>query len=343
MHGCVCFLREFPMQTIILPRTDLEVSRIAMGCWALAGDMTWGPQDEAAGIAAVRAALDAGINFFDTAEMYGNGASEQLLGKALAGVRDRAIVASKFNLEHSSAKQVMAACHRSLKHLGTDRIDLYQMHWPSRQTPREETWRAMERLREEGKIRYLGVSNFGVGDLRDLMAVGRPVSNQLPYNLLFRSIEFAILPRCVEAEIGVLCYSPLQHGLLTGKFRTAGDVPEGRARSRHFSSRRPLTRHGQPGCEAQTFQAVDRLRKLAAAIGRSTADVALAWLLAQRGVSSVLVGIRNPEQARSNAASAQWQLDEPTLAALTEASDPVKRALGENPDMWESDENSRYR
>ncbi|MDD4268866.1 MAG: aldo/keto reductase [Pirellulaceae bacterium] len=331
------------MQYTTLPGTDLAVSRIAMGCWALAGDMTWGPQDEAAGIAAIHAALDAGINFFDTAEAYGNGISEQMLGKALAGARDRAIVASKFNLDHSAAEQVAAACHRSLERLNADRIDLYQIHWPSRQTPREETWRALERLRDQGKIGYLAVSNFGVGDLEDLLVLGRPVSNQLPYSLLLRAIEFAILPQCIAEEIGVLCYSPLQHGLLTGKFRTADEVPAGRARSRHFSSRRPLTRHGQPGCEAETFAAIDRLCEIAAGLGRSAADVALAWLLAQRGVSSVIVGIRGPEQAQRNAAAAELHLDEATLAALTEATDPVKRILGENPDLWESDEHSRFR
>ena len=331
------------MQTTTLPRTDLEVSRVAMGCWALAGDMTWGPQDEAAGIAGIQAALDAGINFFDTAELYGNGISEAMLGKALCGMRDRAVIASKFGPEHASAGDVVASCERSLQFLQTDRIDLYQIHWPSRKVPWEETWRALEDLRDAGKIRYLAVSNFGNRDLKDLLRIGLPVSNQLPYSLITRMIEFDVLPHCIEQDIGVLCYSPLQHGLLTGKFRTADDVPEGRARSRHFSCRRRLTRHGEPGCEKQTFAAIDRLCRIGEELGRTPADVAMAWLLAQPGVSSVLVGIRSPEQARANAAAADLKLDEATLTALTEASEPVKQALGRNPDMWEGEAKSRYR
>lgn len=331
------------MQYTTLPRTDLEISRVAMGCWALAGDMTWGPQDESAGIAGIRAALDCGINFFDTAELYGNGRSEEMLGKALHGLWDRVVIASKFGVEHAAFADVVAACDRSLKRLQTDRIDLYQIHWPSREVPWEETWRALESLRDAGKIRYLAVSNFGPRDMEELLKIGLPVSNQLPYNLLMRAIELEVLPQCIERGIGVLCYSPLQHGLLTGKFRTADDVPEGRARSRHFSSRRRLTRHGEPGCEQQTFAAIDRLREISQQLGRSPTDVAVAWLLAQPGVSSVLVGIRNPQQAQSNALAADLELDQASLSALQEASMPVKQALGRNPDMWEGEPRSRYR
>ncbi|MHB8898678.1 MAG: aldo/keto reductase [Thermoguttaceae bacterium] len=331
------------MHSTTLPRTDLRISRVAMGCWALAGDATWGPQDEAAGIAGIRAALDAGINLFDTAELYGNGKSETLLGKALRGRRDEAVIASKFSPEHAEAGQVAAACERSLECLQTDHLDLYQVHWPSRAIGWEETWRAMESLRDAGKIRYLGVSNFGARDLQAQLEIGPPTSNQLPYNLVMRSIEYEILPWCLEHEVGVLCYSPLQHGLLTGKFRTADDVPEGRARSRHFSCRRRLTRHGEPGCEQQTFAAIDRLREIAAELGRSASDVAMAWLLARRGVSSVVVGIRDAQQARANAAATELRLDEAIVAALDRASEPVKEALGANPDMWEGEEKSRYR
>jgi len=331
------------MQYTTLPRTDLKVSRVAMGCWALAGDMTWGPQDEAAGIAGIHAALDAGINFFDTAELYGDGTSEAMLGKALRGMRDRAVIASKFSPDNASAEGVVGACERSLRHLDTDRIDLYQIHWPSREVPWEETWQAMEGLRDAGKICHLAVSNFGAGDIADQLKIGLPVSNQLPYNLITRSIEYEILPQCIEHDIGVLCYSPLQHGLLTGKFRTADDVPEGRSRSRHFSCKRRLTRHGEPGCERETFAAIERLHKISEGLGCTPSDVAMAWLLAQPGVFSMLVGIRSPQQAEANAAATQLVLDEATLAALNEASEPVKQALGRNPDMWEGEEKSRYR
>ena len=326
-----------------LPNTDIEVSTIAMGCWALSGDSTWGPQDEKDSIDAIRAALDVGINFFDTAEMYGGGLSEQMLGRGLAGVRDGAVIASKFNLENSAADDLIATCERSLAYLGTDYIDLYQIHWPSRTVPRDETWAAMEKLRDQGKIRLLAVSNFGIGDLDELLPIGRPVTNQLPYNLLVRAIEYEILPRCASEGIGTLCYSPLQHGLLTGKFATADDFPEGRARSRHFSTDRPQARHGEPGCELQTFTALERIRQVSARLGQPISDIAMAWLLHQPGVTSVLSGIRNPEQARRNVAAAELSLDEETILELATATEGVKRYLGRNPDVWQSESRSRYR
>lgn len=171
-----------------LGQTDIIVSVIAMGCWPIVGDFTWGPQDEADSIATIHAALDAGINFFDTAEMYGNGYSEELLGRALAGRRHEVVIASKVGSEHLAADQVIRAGEGSLRRLRTDYIDLYQIHWPSRTVPLAETMAALERLRQQGKVRAIGVSNFGLGDLGDLLAIGRPETNQLPYSLLWRAI-----------------------------------------------------------------------------------------------------------------------------------------------------------
>jgi len=326
-----------------LPGTEVEVSAIAMGCWALSGDATWGDQDEKDAAEGVQAALDAGINFFDTAEMYGRGESERLLGKGLAGRRHEAVVASKFDPEHSAPGDLAAACHRSLAFLGTDYIDLYQVHWPSRTVPFEDTWAALEKLREQGKIRHFGVSNFGAGNLEALVKVGRPATDQLPYNLLTRQIEFEILPRCRAKGIGVLCYSPLQLGLLTGKFRSVADVPPGRTRTRHFSGAREQSRHGEPGCEAELFAALDKIRQIARECDVGMSDVAIGWLLHQPGVTGVLAGIRNPEQARRNAAAAEVALSDDVLAALAEATEPVKQALGSNPDMWQTAAESRYR
>jgi len=326
-----------------LHNTDLEISAVAMGCWALAGDATWGPQDETESIAAVRAALDAGINFFDTAEMYGDGLSERRLGKGLAGRRDRAVIASKFGPDHNAAAEVAAACHRSLEYLGTDYIDLYQIHWASRTVPLQQTWDALLRLKEQGKIREIGVCNFGSGDLGDLLALGTPVTNQLPYSLLTRAIEFEILPRCRAEQIGVLCYSPLLLGILTGKYSCADAVPDGRARLRHFSADRPQTRHGEPGCEAETFAAVARIRAIGEQLGRPMSEVALAWLLHQEGVAGVLSGIRNPDQARRNVAAAELTLSDDVLAMLNDATEPVKQALGPNPDLWQGASDSRFR
>ncbi len=331
------------MRYTTLPNTDLRVSVVAMGCWALSGDSTWGPQDEAEATAAVHAALDAGINFFDTAEMYGAGLSEQRLGQALLGRRDRAVIASKFNAENMAPKALAAACERSLRNLQTDRIDLYQIHWASHTVPLADTWAELLRLRDKGKVRAIGVCNFGAGDLSNLLAIDRPATDQLPYGLLSRAIEYQVLPRCRQEGVGVLCYSPLLLGLLSGKYADAASVPDGRARTRHFSSRRAQTRHGEPGCERETFAAIARIREISGQIGRPMADVAVAWLLHQPGVTGVLAGIRSAAQAQENAVAADLSLSEGLLAALTEATEPVKQALGANPDLWQRAEESRIR
>ncbi|NOZ26428.1 MAG: aldo/keto reductase, partial [Chloroflexi bacterium] len=227
------------------------------------------------------------------------------------------------------------------RRLNTDYIDLYQIHWPSREVPIEETMEALERLREQGKIRAIGVSNFGPQDMADLLAVGRCETNQLPYSLLWRAIEYEIVPQCLEHEIGLLCYSPLVHGLLTGKFSSPDEVPEGRARTRHFSRDRPLTRHGEEGCEEETFAAIERIRRICEGIGQPMAKVALAWLLYQPGVVSVLAGARHPGQVVENASAADLKLSPDVVRALTEATETLKAALGPNPDMWLSESRMR--
>lgn len=326
-----------------LGRTDLRVSAISVGFWAVADPNIWGAQDEKDAIAAVHTALDLGINFFDTAEGYGNGYSEQLLGRALAGRRDQAIIASKVSQRNLAPDDLVAACERSLRHLGTNTIDLYQIHWPSRTVPLEDSMAALERLRDQGKIRFIGVSNFGKHDFAELQQAGRAESNQVPYSLLFRAIEYDIMPACQQAEVSILPYSPLLHGLLTGKFASIEDVPPERARGRHFASTRPRARHNEPGAETETFQAIDTIRAISAKAGLPMAEVALAWVIAQPNVASVIAGARSAKQVRMNAQAAAHALAPGTLATLTQATDDIKAILGRNPDMWLDEENSRYR
>jgi aryl-alcohol dehydrogenase-like predicted oxidoreductase len=319
-----------------LGRTDITVSVVAMGCWVLAGDATWGRQDEVDSIATVRAGLDAGVNFFDTAEGYGGGDSESVLGRALAGRRQEAVIATKVSRSNLSAHEVRQACEGSLERLQTDYIDLYQVHWPSRTVPLEETMGALERLREQGKVRAIGVCNFGVGDLADLLAVKRVETNQLPYSLLWRAIEYEIKPICVDEDMGILCYSPLAQGLLTGKFSSPDEVPEGRARTRHFSSNRPQARHGEAGRETETFAAVEEIRRIGSEIGEPMAKVALAWLSHQPGVTSAIAGARTPEQIRKNAQAGDLALSPDVVKGLSEVTDELKHRLGPNPDPWQS-------
>jgi len=324
-----------------LGETEIKVSTVAMGCWAIAGDWVWGEQDEKDSIATIRTALDLGVNLFDTAEGYGDGYSEIVLGKALAGRRQEAVIATKVSSNHLSGEEVQKACHRSLQRLNTDYIDLYQVHWPNWDIPIAETWKAMEKLRQEGKVREIGVCNFGTQDLSNLLSVGRCATNQLPYSLLWRAIEHSLQQQCLDNDIGILCYSPLAQGLLTGKFASADDVPEGRARTRHFSKERPLTRHGEDGHEAETFATIDRIRRICAKIDVPMAEVALAWLLHQPGVTTVLAGARHPGQIEQNVRAAALDLPPEIVRELTEATEALRLKLGTNLDQYQSD--SRFR
>jgi len=330
-----------------LGKSDVSVSVVAMGCWAIVGDSTWGPQEEAESIHTIHAALGAGVTLFDTAEAYGDGYSETLLGKALSDGRRRgAVIASKFNHNRGSGEDIRKACEASLARLNSDYIDLYQVHWRNRDLPLDEVMDTLQELHVEGKVRLYGVCNFGLGDLGDLLSHHfgtHAVTNQLPYSLLWRSIEFGIRQKCAENQIGILPYSPLAQGLLTGKFATPDDVADGRARTRHFSRRRTQTRHGEEGQEAETFSAIDRVRKIAQRIGQPMSDVSLAWLLAQEGVVSVLAGMRNQRQVEQNVRGAGVRLGKEVIAELSAATDDLKRRFGANSDMWESEAKTRYR
>ena len=331
------------MQYRKLGRTDIEVSVVAMGCWAIVGDWVWGEQDESEALRAIDAALEAGINFFDTAEAYGDGYSEQLLGRALKQRRQQVVIATKVSAKNLQRADVVAACDASLQRLGTDYIDLYQIHWPNWNIRLEETCAALEKLRDSGKIRAIGVSNFGAGDLSDAINQTRIETNQIAYSLLLRAIEYDIQPMCRDHGIGMLCYSPLAQGLLTGKFEKADDVPAGRARTRHFSHERQHARHGEAGCEQATFDAIQRIRDISARLDQPMSRVALAWLLHQPAVTSVVAGGRNPAQVQENAQAAALSLNADALAELDEATQPVKKALGDNPDPWQSGAQCRMR
>lgn len=320
-----------------LGTTDIEVSAFALGCWPFAGGAVWGEQDDDVSIATVHAALDAGINFFDTAEGYEKGHSERVLGRGLEGRRDEAVIATKVSAGHLKPDDIVRACEQSLANLRTDYLDLYQIHWPNWEVPIEVSWRALEDLKTSGKVRALGVSNFGVRDLGDLLDVGHCETNQLNYGLLWRVVEHEILPLCIENQVGLICYSPLAQGLLTGRYASADEVPEGLARTRWYSKDRPNVKHGEDGCEAEVFAALDVIREIADRAGESMATVSLAWVKQQAGVASVLVGARSPEELAWNAPAVDLVLPDDVVAELSAATETVKAKLGLNPDPWMSD------
>lgn len=323
------------MQYVQLGQTDIRVSRIAFGCMSTVPNPTYDGVEDAKGIATIRASLDHGINFFDTAPAYGDGASEELLGRALEDVRDQVIIADKVSSQTLSADEVVSECEKSLKLLRTDYIDLYQIHWPRRKVPLEETLSAMDRLLQSGKARSLGVCNFGTQDLTEAFGIGKPlVSNQIVYSLLSRAPEYEVADLCVEHDMGLLCYSPIAQGLLTGKYSSADEVPDERARTRMFSKDRPQSRHDEPGCEEQGFEAIAAIRKVSERLGHSMVNVSLAWLLHQKGVACVLAGASREEQVASNAAAANIKLSADDLAELDRVTQPVKEAMGPSLDMW---------
>lgn len=331
------------MKMTQLSGSDLTVSQLAFGCWGVTTDMHWGPRDDNESVQAIHAALDAGVNFFDTAEAYGNGESESLVGKALANRRNKVVIASKVIPSSMKPDQIMAACEGSLVRMGTDYLDLYQLHWIDPEVPVSDSWGALVKLKEQGKVREIGVCNFGVGHLAEIETTDRPISNQLPYNLIWRAVEHAILPKCISENISVLAYSPLMHGLLGERYQVAADVPDGRARSRHFSSERSLTRHGEVGCEAATFAAIDAVRQIAKSLGRSTTDVALQWVVAQQGITCVIAGAKSSEQVKANVSTLSNPLPADAIEELNQATESLKHTLGPNPDMWQGLESSRYR
>jgi len=326
-----------------LGSSDLEVSILAFGAWQLGDTPYWGADTQAGSEAAVQAAIDAGINLFDTAEGYGGGESERVLGRAVGSKRDKVLIASKVSASHCAPAQLRRACEASLERLQTDWIDLYQVHWPFRDVPFEAAYEELHRLQEEGKIREVGVSNFGPRDLDDWMAHGHCVSNQVGYNLAFRAIEHEVVPACLKYNAGILAYMPLFQGILAGRWAAPNAIPEARRRTRHFSSDRPGVRHGEPGCEALLFDTLSKLEDVAANLGEPLANVSLAWVMAQPGVTSVLLGARNPAQLERNLGAANLKLDEETLTQLDTATKPLKEALGKNADMWCGGQNARIR
>lgn len=324
-----------------LGKAQINVSKVCMGCWALSGDKFWGPQRESDSIRTLHTAMDVGINFFDTAESYGDGYSEEILGKAFYGQREKIVIATKVSPEHLSRQKIIKACEASLRRLKTDYIDVYYIHFPNPEVPTSETLEALKKLQDEGKIQAISVSNFGRKDLQELPTRSRVEVDQLPYNLLWRAIEYEILPFCVQSNIEITCYSPLSQGLLTGKFRSPDEVPVGRARTRHFSGKRPMARHGEEGAESETFATMKDIQHIAEEINIPMAKIALAWLLTQEGVISVIVGARKPEQVFENARAADLELPPDVIAKLTKATEKLKQKLGPNPDIWQSESRIR--
>ncbi len=345
-----------PPATPLLARpcadTGLCLPPMGLGTWAFGGGSYWGPQDQGEVDTVVSRALDMGIHYFDTAETYNAGASEVSLGRALRGQRDRAIIGSKVSPSNTKPATLRACCEASLTRLGTDRIDLYMVHWPIHanslrhftQDPLllahppsvAEAFLALAQLQAEGKIGHIGVSNFGVRQLEEVRALGvRIAVNEMPYNLLMRGIEVEIGPYCQDHGIGIMGYMTLMQGVLAGDFPSFETVPSMRLRTRHFSSKRAGSRHGEAGFEEQTWSALQAIREIALSLNLPVADLAIAWALHNSAINCVLAGCRTLSQLEENARAVHHSLSEDTVQRLNAATEELLRLLGPNTDYYQ--------
>ncbi len=330
------------MEDFELGTSHIKASRLALGTWAFSGARIWGSNPERDSIRTIHMALDRGVNLIDTANRYGDGEAERVLGEALKGRRQEALVATKLYTDELSFEKVLESCEASLKRLGTDVIDLYQIHWPSREIPLDETFRAFEKLKEQGKVREIGVCNFGEKDAPEAAERGA-VLDQLPYSLIWRVIEKRILPACRRAGLPVWAYVPLGQGLLSGKYRSIEDVPQGRRETRIYSSSWGMSKHTEPGFEKPVFELIGALRGVCTEFGCSMPELSLAFLKNREGVSAVLMGARSEAQLEANLAAWEAEVPEEAVRKAVALSEALKEAEGENADLWISENGGRMR
>jgi aryl-alcohol dehydrogenase-like predicted oxidoreductase len=311
------------MQTRQLGNTDLQITPLGVGAWAIGGAgwaFSWGYQDDQASIRTIHSALDAGINWIDTAAVYGLGHSEEVVAAALKSYRgSRPYIFTKCerNWDHNGqivkslkASSIRKECEASLRRLQVEAIDLYQIHWPEPEEDLEEGWSTLAQLKNEGKVRWIGVSNFNVPQMRRIASVAPISSLQPPYSLVRRDIEAEILPYAGTSGIGVLAYSPMGSGLLTGTMtrERLAALPEDdwRKRSAHFQE--PLL--------SRNLQIAERVVEVAQRLGRAPGEVAIAWTLRRPDVTGAIVGMRSTEQVQQIVGASDFRLDQESITWL---------------------------
>lgn len=295
--------------------TGMRITPIGFGAWAIGGgnwEFAWGPQDDEQSIAAIRRALDLGVNWIDTAAVYGLGHSEEIVARALKGVAQRPYVFTKGSMVWNERREIghslkAASLRReveaSLRRLQTETIDLYQIHWPDPESDIEEGWSTLAELKKEGKLRHIGVSNFNVEQMRRAMAIAPVETFQPPYSLLKRDVEAEILPFAREHSIGVIVYSPMYSGLLTGAMtrERIANLPADDWRKHDTQFQEPQL--------SRNLQLVERLRAIGSRHGRSPGEVAIAWTLQNPAVTAAIVGGRSPAQVEGIIGAADLHLD----------------------------------
>ena len=309
------------MQTRRLGQTDMDLTTVGLGTWAMGGpwEYGWGPQDDDEARAAIGEALDAGINWIDTAPAYGLGHSEELVGQVLRQTSHKPYIATKCGILWNEKKQkvthlkrdsIRRECEVSLRRLGIDVIDLYQMHWPDPEEDIEEAWEEMARLADEGKVRYIGVSNFSVEQVQRVSKIHAVSSLQPPYSMLHREVEDELLGYCAAHDMGVIVYSPMQRGLLTGTF--SHERLAALARDDH---RLRMPEFQDPQFSA-TLETVEQLKEIAARHGRTCAQLAISWVLRRPEVTAAIVGARRPGQITETAQAGDWNLSDDDITEI---------------------------
>ena len=314
-------------------KSDIELSPMGIGCWSYGGGDYWGPQAQSDVTAVAHAALDAGINFFDTAEGYNHGRSEEALGFALKGRRNEAVIGTKVSSPNSA--KIRERCEASLRRLQTDYIDIYMIHWPNDEFSIDESMIELTRLKEDGLIRAIGVSNFGLEQLTEVLDTGSEIIvNQLCYNLLSRAIEIELIPLCQKHGIGILGYMPLLQGILTGKYKAAEEIPPMHSRFRHFRDDRPMATHGEAGAEEEVFETLNGIRKIADAENIPMSRLAIAWTMAKPGITCMLVGTRNVDELTENLHAIEYTPSDDMIQQLDQLTIPLLEKMGANLDYF---------
>jgi len=330
------------MEARQLGSSDVKVSPVIFGAWAIGGWM-WGGAEERDSIAAIQASIDAGASTIDTAAVYGMGYSEELVGRAIKGRREKVVLATKCGMRWNSNEgsdpweqkdnqgnpitirrnarpdSIAYECEQSLKRLGVDVIDLYQIHWPDTTTPVEQSMAAMVKLKEQGKIRAIGVSNYNVDWLKGAVKSAPLASLQPPYSLIQRKIESGILQYCRQNNIGVIVYSPLERGLLTGKVTPERQFPPGDHRATH--------KYFTVENRKRVLAALEKVKPIAEKHKASLAQVAINWTFSEPGITAALVGARNAEQATHNAGAMSFILSGDERMTIRRAFDEPAKVM----------------
>lgn len=302
------------MQKRQLGNSDLQITPIGVGAWAMGGGdwaFSWGHQEDNNSIEAIHTALDAGINWIDTAAIYGLGHSEEVVGKAIAGRSTRPYVFTKCGLVWDDKRQISRSLkadsvrrevEASLRRLKIDVIDLYQIHWPDPEPDIEEGWQTLAQLKKEGKVRHIGVSNFNVAQMKRAQKIAPITSLQPPYNIVTADIEKEVLPFCREHNIGIIVYSPMKSGLLSGKMtrERIAKLPPDDFRPRTVSFKEPLL--------TRNLGLVEVLRAIGDRHGRTPGEVAIAWTLRDPVITGAIVGMRSADQSKQIVRSAEFRL-----------------------------------